>query len=200
MKGISRMDHGRTHGWFVRAYRNYKVYSKLFSDKKFGGKGKALTEAKSFLAILTEQVAKEPSTRKPFRTRAQPNNKLGVVGVSETSKKSGSGKLMPCFTVYWRGDDGKARNYAFYFTRYGSRDAALKAAIAARRKLEREKMASLGIKPADLKKEREVSYARAQPLIDEAPPVAKAKVAAKPAKPAKKTAVKAAAKPAKKAA
>ena len=60
--------------------------------------------------------------------------------------------------------------------------AALKAAIAARRKLEREKMASLGIKPSDLKKEREVSYARAQPLIDEAPPVAKAKVVAKPAK------------------
>jgi hypothetical protein len=70
-------------------------------------------------------------------------------------------------------------------------------------------MASLGLKPSDLKKEREVSYARAQPLIDEAPPVAKAAVAAKPvkkapAKPAKKAAAppakKAAAKPAKKAA
>ena len=195
------MDHGRTHGWFVRAYRNYKVYSKLFSDKKFGGKGKALAEAKSFLAILTEQVAKEPSTRKPFRTRAQPNNKLGVVGVSETSKKSGSGKLMPCFTVYWRGDDGKARNYAFYFTRYGSRDAALNGWAVGGAGIAREKMAALGINPSDLKKEREVSYARAQPLIDEAPPVAKAKVAAKPAKKAPaKPAKKPAAKPAKKAA
>jgi hypothetical protein len=44
------MDHGRTHGWFVRAYRNY-WYSAV-RDKKFGGKGK-VAEAKTFLAILT---------------------------------------------------------------------------------------------------------------------------------------------------
>ena len=181
MKGISRMDHGRTHGWFVRAYRNYKVYSKLFSDRKFGGKGKALAEAKGFLLQLSAEIAKEPAIRKPFRTKAQPNNKLGVVGVSETSKKSGSGKLMPCFTVYWRGDDGKARNYAFYFSRYGTREAALKAAVAWRHKLEKEKMTSLGLKPADLKKEREVQYARAQPLVDAAPPAPKKAAAKKPA-------------------
>lgn len=183
MKGISRMDHGRTHGWFVRAYRNYKVYSKLFSDRKFGGKTKALAEAKTFLAQLTAEIAKEPVVRKPFRTRAQPNNKLGVVGVSETAKKSGSGKLMPCFTVYWRGDDGKARNYAFYFTRYGGRDGALKAAVAHRRKLEKEKLQALGLKPADLKKDREVTYARAEPLVS---PEAEAPAA--PKKAAKKAA------------
>lgn len=188
MKGISRMDHGRTHGWFVRAYRNYKVYSKLFSDRKFGGKNKALAEAKTYLARLESEIAKEPAIRKPFRTKAQPNNKLGVVGVSETAKKSGSGKLMPCFTVYWRGDDGKARNYAFYFSRYGSRDAALKAAVAHRRKLEREKLATLGLKPSDLKRDREVQYARAQTLVAEAPEPSKKKAATKvAAKATKKT-------------
>lgn len=40
-KGISRIDSGSTHGWFVRGYRNGKTYSKLFSDRKCGGKGKA---------------------------------------------------------------------------------------------------------------------------------------------------------------
>ena len=56
------------------------------------------------------------------------------------------------------------------------------AATAAGGKLERQKMASQGIKPADLTKEREESYASAQPLIAEAPPVGKTKIAAKPAK------------------
>lgn len=188
MKGISRMDHGRTHGWFVRAYRNYKVYSKLFSDRKFGGKNKALAEAKTFLAQLESEIAKEPAIRKPFRTKAQPNNKLGVVGVSETAKKSGSGKLMPCFTVYWRGDDGKARNYAFYFSRYGTRDAALKAAVAHRRKLEKEKLTTLGLKPSDLKRDREVQYARAQTLVAEAPASSKKATVKKAVKAVKKPA------------
>jgi len=47
-KGISRIDSGSTHGWFVRGYRNGKTYSKLFSDRKSGGKGKAQKLAKIY--------------------------------------------------------------------------------------------------------------------------------------------------------
>ena len=45
MKGISRIDSTSTHGWFVRAYRNNKTYSKLLSDSKFGSRREAPFEA-----------------------------------------------------------------------------------------------------------------------------------------------------------
>jgi len=48
MKGISRIDSGSTHGWFVRGYRNGTTYSKLFSDRKLGGKGKAKKMAQEY--------------------------------------------------------------------------------------------------------------------------------------------------------
>ncbi len=38
---ITRMDHGNTHGWWVRVYKDSKpVESKLFSDGIYGSKGK----------------------------------------------------------------------------------------------------------------------------------------------------------------
>lgn len=60
MKGISRIDSGSTHGWFVRAYRNAKAYSKLFSDRKCGSKAKALKLAKAHRAELNEKVEAIP--------------------------------------------------------------------------------------------------------------------------------------------
>ena len=46
MKGISRIDSKSTHGWYVRCYKGGKVYAKLFSDSKFGGKIRGLATAK----------------------------------------------------------------------------------------------------------------------------------------------------------
>lgn len=57
MKGISRIDSRSTHGWFVRGYKEGKTYTKLFSDKKTGGKGKALDAAKAYRDTLHAQLA-----------------------------------------------------------------------------------------------------------------------------------------------
>lgn len=56
MKGISRIDSGATHGWFVRGYVGGRVPSKLFSDKKIGGKGKALKLAKEYRDKLHAEI------------------------------------------------------------------------------------------------------------------------------------------------
>ena len=46
---ISRIDSGSTHGYFVRTYKKGKVLEpKLFSDRKIGGKRKALEAAKAY--------------------------------------------------------------------------------------------------------------------------------------------------------
>ena len=64
-KGISRIDSGTTHGWFVRAYKSGKTYSKLFSDRKCGDGSKALEAARIFHAELLsklESVLPSPRT------------------------------------------------------------------------------------------------------------------------------------------
>ncbi len=70
-KGISRIDSGSTHGWFVRGYKNGKTYSKLFSDLKCGGKKKALDLSREYRDQLLAELANIPSNpRKPRKTGA----------------------------------------------------------------------------------------------------------------------------------
>ena len=60
-KGISRIDSGSTHGWFVRGYRNGKTFSRLFSDRKCGGKRIALRMAREYRDQLHADLAAIPS-------------------------------------------------------------------------------------------------------------------------------------------
>ena len=60
-KGISRIDSGSTHGWFVRGYKNGKTFSKLFSDLKSGGKRKALQLARRYRDQLLKKLGKMPT-------------------------------------------------------------------------------------------------------------------------------------------
>jgi len=72
MKGISRIDSGSTHGWFVRGYRNGVVYSRLFSDRKIGGKNKARDAAKAYRDLLHRELSMEPK-RPPAKKARQTN-------------------------------------------------------------------------------------------------------------------------------
>ena len=57
-KGISRIDSGSTHGWFVRGYKNGRTYSRLFSDMKLGGNDTALGVARTYRDTLHSELAK----------------------------------------------------------------------------------------------------------------------------------------------
>ena len=63
-KGISRIDSGSTHGWFVRGYKNGETYSKLFSDLKCGGKRKAQRLAREHRDELHARLNKIPTKRR----------------------------------------------------------------------------------------------------------------------------------------
>lgn len=62
MKGISRIDHKLTHGWYVRGYRNGRTYSRMFSDQKYGGEAAALTLAKHHRDKLFDYIHKMKKT------------------------------------------------------------------------------------------------------------------------------------------
>ena len=106
-KGISRIDSGSTHGWFVRGYRNGKTYAKLFSDRKNGGKGNAQKLAKEYRdALITEleAIPKKPRHRRIVTSDSR--NTTGELGVSRTTKTGPNGTKHDCYSVSWRPEPG----------------------------------------------------------------------------------------------
>lgn len=137
-KGISRIDSGSTHGWFVRGYRNGKTYSKLFSDKKCGGKKRALEMAREHRDELhgkLEQIPAKPRGRRIVYRDSR--NTTGVLGVCRTAKKSPTGKINECYSVSWRPEPGVQKCTSFSIRKYGEKKA-FELAVAHRRKMLRE--------------------------------------------------------------
>jgi hypothetical protein len=132
MKGISRIDSGSTHGWFVRAYKNGKTYSRLFSDGKWSGMDDALQAAQrhreSLLARLAKIPAKPRGRRIVFRDS---RNTTGVLGVSRSVKHTPRGTLSESFAVTWRPEPGIQKCTSFSINKYGE-DKAFRLAVAFR--------------------------------------------------------------------
>ena len=136
-KGISRIDSGSTHGWFVRGYRNGKTFSKLFSDIKCGSKENALEEARTYRNDLhnnLESVPKAPRARRIVTRDSR--NSTGVLGVCRTTKKGLKGKLNECYSVSWRPAPGIQKCTSFSIHKYGEKKAFELAVAFRRAKLE----------------------------------------------------------------
>jgi hypothetical protein len=134
-KGISRIDSGSTHGWFVRGYRNGKTYSRLFSDQKCGGKAPALEEARSFRDRLhqkLEDLPKQPRARRVVLRDAR--NSTGVLGVCRTAKKGPNGTVNECYSVSWRPQPGVQKCTSYSIRKYGEKKA-FQLAVAHRKRM-----------------------------------------------------------------
>lgn len=141
-KGISRIDSSNTHGWYVRIYANGGVFtSKLFSDRQYGSKAKALESAVVFrdhnqmVADLQKSEGNYPP-RKPFYKKPPKNNVSGVVGVHKVISIIG-GKEMTYFQSTWN-KDGKLLTKKFYVTKKRTEEEAFEQAKAYRKKVEDE--------------------------------------------------------------
>lgn len=146
MRGISRIDSGSTHGWFVRGYRNGKTYSKLFSDRKSGGRDKAREAAISHRDELHEELKQIP--QKPRARRMvyrDSRNTTGVLGVSRTRKTDAKGRVTECFSVSWRPEPGKQKCTSFSIRKYGE-ERAFELAVALRKQKLKEIYGSATIK------------------------------------------------------
>jgi hypothetical protein len=74
-RNISRMEYGRTRGWWVRIYRgaggNKRCHSKLFSDTTNGGKRAALRAARAWRDLM---LARLPEADKHSGRRVEPGH------------------------------------------------------------------------------------------------------------------------------
>jgi len=137
-KGISRIDSGSTHGWFVRGYRNGKTYSKLFSDRKCGGRDKALKLALEHRDELFKELDEIPAQRRNRRqVFRDARNTSGVIGVCRISKKGASGRINECYSVSWRPEPGVQKCTSFSIRKYGE-EQAFRMAVEHRLKMMRE--------------------------------------------------------------
>ncbi|MDX1439279.1 MAG: hypothetical protein R3284_05190 [Rubricoccaceae bacterium] len=127
-KGIIRIDSDSTHGWQVRVYRHGRTYSKLFSDKKSGGKTEAFEQAKAYRKQLEEKIAALPESA-PRRRLIHRNkkNSSGVVGISRTFKRDRRGTKHEVYAVSWNPEPGVARGTSFSIKKYGEDEAFKKA-------------------------------------------------------------------------
>ena len=137
-KGISRMDSGSTHGWFVRGYKNGKTYHKLFSDRKSGGKSKAQNLARQYREELYERLAQIPSKPRGRRiVYRDSRNSTGVLGVFRTFKRGSNGKVLERYSVNWWPEPGVQKTTSFSIRKYGEKKA-FQLAVAHRRKMLRQ--------------------------------------------------------------
>jgi hypothetical protein len=124
---ITRMDHGNTHGWWVRVYKDSKpVESKLFSDGVYGGKNKAKVEAQAHRDKVVKKNKIVPvHMRKTRQHSVDSRSTSGLVGVTlSVADKAGS------LRVHWSArfmEKGKQRNVSFSVRKYGYEGAFKKA-------------------------------------------------------------------------
>lgn len=137
--GISRIDSGATHGWFVRVYRRGKTHSKFHSDLKNGGKAKALKLAQACREELRARLG--PPTIHQLR-RSNRRNTSGVIGLSRVKKTSRIGTPLEYFVVSWRPEPGVPRNKTFSIRKLGEKEA-FRQAVSFRRSWEREACAKV---------------------------------------------------------
>jgi predicted metalloprotease len=123
-KGVIRIDSDSTHGWQVRVYRHGKTYSKLFSDRKCGGKEEAYEAALAYRMDLEGEVMAMPEAE-PKRRLIQhnKNNATGVLGISRTFKRDRHGHRHEVYAVSWNPEPGKARGTSFSIAKYGQETA-----------------------------------------------------------------------------
>jgi hypothetical protein len=138
MKGISRIDSGSTHGWFVRAYKNGKTYSKLFSDGKWKGSEEALNASRQYRSVLLDRLTKIPTKLRGRRIVFRDSrNTTGMLGVSRSTKRTPAGMINESYAVTWRPEPGVQKCTSFSINKYGQ-DKAFKLAVAFRLKKLRE--------------------------------------------------------------
>lgn len=123
-KGVIRIDSDSTHGWQVRVYRHGKTYSKLFSDRKCGGKEEAFEQAVAYREELQAEVDAMPESEPKRRLITHnKNNATGVLGVSRTFKRDRHGHRHEVYAVSWNPAPGEARGTSFSIRKYGEETA-----------------------------------------------------------------------------
>jgi hypothetical protein len=128
-----------TRGWHVRVVRRGIALTEFFSDRKYGGKAGALSEAMHHRDRVVREL--RPYSRSELARRPTARNTSGIPGVRRRIKpvKKPGGKVLEY--VVWTASGtplpGQRKTRDFYVSKLGEDDAR-EAAIAQRLHWERQ--------------------------------------------------------------
>ncbi len=135
MKHIYRVDDvkSRTHSWLVTVQRRGRIYHRHFTDGIYGGKRKALDEAKAYRDSLIAHLP--PFTRLERCNIKRKNNRSGISGVTRidgVTVSRGRSYHRRYWLAQWPIGNGKAQMKKFSIKQYGEQ-GAFRLAVRARR-------------------------------------------------------------------
>jgi len=110
-----------TRGWLVRVRRQGERVSKFFSDKKHGGKEKALHDYA--IPYRDELLATLPDPDDPVLRSAQARSQSGVIGLHFLYKDIGNGTQKPYIQLSWIDADDKRHSASYSIEKWGLRRA-----------------------------------------------------------------------------
>jgi hypothetical protein len=131
LRNISRLEKSPKHaaGWRVGVVRRGKSMHRHFADNKFGGKTKALAEAKAW----RDEVVKSSSDVEYLLWRRQKRSRessSGIVGVGRYEVQYEASRH-PVWEASWQDADGKRHSRRFFISVHGEKGAKT-LAVAAR--------------------------------------------------------------------
>ena len=127
VKNIKRIDSTKTHGWQVHVRRGGVLRTKLFSDRVYKGKRKALAEAKRYRDTLLAEMA--PLAKPLWQLERDAKTNTGKLGASLTEYINRAGTKRTVITVTAREAVGRPVNRKFSVDKLGY-DEALRRAVA----------------------------------------------------------------------
>ena len=127
VKNIKRIDSTKTHGWQVHVRRGGVLRTKLFSDRVYKGKRKALAEAKRYRDSLLAEMA--PLAKPLWQLERDAKTNTGKLGASLTEYINRAGTKRTVITVTAREAVGRPVNRKFSVDKLGY-DEALRRAVA----------------------------------------------------------------------
>jgi hypothetical protein len=122
-----------THGWQVRGPGKRGYHSRLFSDRKHGGREEARSAAEAYRQEV-EKLYPSSSHSPPYKDKPQPNNTSGVLGVYRSHQYHGeTGEKQEYWVAFCPvGPSGRRYSKKFYISDEQDDEEAFRLAVELR--------------------------------------------------------------------
>lgn len=123
MRNITRMDHEKVRGFWVRIVKDGLLYQKLFSDGQYGGKRNALVSAREYRDEVRQALFGDAaeSPRRVFTSCSR--NTTGMVGVHYVEKTRG-GSITRAYVASWCPKIAEPQKHKYFsVSQLGKREA-----------------------------------------------------------------------------
>ncbi len=127
--GITRFDIDERQGYMVRIRRHGNQTNEFYSDKKNGGKRKALAVAKARYAELCDELGPVESPTKDLLTHRNSTGAVGVHIASSYETRWASNEYF-AYCASWTTADGARKKINFSWNKYGKKEAFELACVA----------------------------------------------------------------------